>query len=126
MMKVMVNRFVIGLVSNFGTIFKDAITKRKFITRLIQYLLEVKRPYTSTQLITKHVFLPIIMGNNSQTLSRQKVWLLNVHLQNLAKLAHRQESMNSARSFLWSLEEEGKHLAFKTKAHVLSWWAFEM
>jgi hypothetical protein len=96
MKKVMVNLFVIRLVSNFCTIFKDAITKREFMTRLVQYSSKVERPYISTQIITKHVFLTTILGNNSQTLSRQKVWLLNVHLQNLAKVAHCRELMNSA------------------------------
>jgi len=65
------------------------------------------------------------VGSNSQTLNRQKVWLLNVHPQNLAKVVHHQESMNSTRGFLWSLDEEGNCLAFKTKALVLSWWAYE-
>jgi hypothetical protein len=55
MKKVMVNPFVIGLVSNSGTIFLNAITKKKFMTRLVQYLSEVERLYTSTLLITKHV-----------------------------------------------------------------------
>jgi hypothetical protein len=118
MRKVMVNLFVIRLVSNFCTIFKDAITKREFMTRLVQYSSKVERPYISTQIITKHVFLTTIVGNNSQTLSRQKVWLLNVHLQNLAKVAHCRELMNSAWGFLWSLEEESKCLTFKIKALV--------
>jgi hypothetical protein len=34
--------------------------------------------------------------------------------------------MNSLKGFLWSLEEEGKCLAFRTNALVLSWWAYEM
>jgi hypothetical protein len=41
-----------------------------------------------------------------------------VHPQNLAKVAHRWESMNSARGFVWSLEEEGKGLTLKTKTLV--------
>jgi hypothetical protein len=33
-----------------------------------------------------------------------------MHPQNLAKVAHYQESMNLARGFLWSLEEESEGL----------------
>jgi hypothetical protein len=116
--KVMVDPFVIKLVSNFGIIFLNAITKRKLMTRLVQFFSKVKRPYTSTQLITKHIFFTIVLGNDSQTLSRQKVWLFNVHPRNLAKVAHHLESMNSARGFFWSLEEEGKCLAFRTKTLI--------
>ncbi len=64
MKKVMVDPFI-GLVSNSSTIFKNAITKRELMTLLVQYLSEIKSPYTSTQLITKHVFLIVMVRNNS-------------------------------------------------------------
>jgi hypothetical protein len=42
MKKVMVDPFI-GLVSNSSIIFKHVITKREFMTMLIQYLLEAKK-----------------------------------------------------------------------------------
>ncbi len=125
MKKVMVDPFI-GLVSNSSTIFKHIITNKDFMTMLIQYLLEAKRLCTSTQLITKHVFLIVVVGSNSQTLSGQKVWLLNMNSWNLAKVVHCGQSMNSVGGFLWSLEEEGKRLALRTKTFVLSWWVYDM
>jgi hypothetical protein len=125
MKKVMVDPFI-GLVSKSSTIFKHVITKRMLVTMLVQYLSEAKRPYTSTQLITKHVLLIVVMSINSQTLSRQKVWLLNMHPQNFAKVVRCWELMNSVGGFLWSLKEEGKDLTLRTKAIILSWWAYDM
>ncbi len=40
--KVMVDPFVIKLVSNFGIIFFNAITKRNLMTRLVQYFQKLK------------------------------------------------------------------------------------
>jgi hypothetical protein len=46
--KVMVNPIVTTLVQNHDTFSKDANIEREFMTKLIQSLSEVKRPYTST------------------------------------------------------------------------------
>ncbi len=40
--KVMVDPFVIKLVSNFGIIFFNAITKRNLMTRLVQHFQKLK------------------------------------------------------------------------------------
>jgi hypothetical protein len=103
MQKVMVDAIVTTFVHNHDKFSKDAIIKKEFMTRLVQSLSKVKRPYTSTQLVTKHAFVTVVVSSNSKTSNRQKARLLNVHPKNVAMVVQHRESMKSSQDFLWSL-----------------------